>query len=81
MEDYNWSLILATSLPIGAVVAAVFYLNINNGWKYLSLVAGILLAGAVMYTKDKKKSNVYTAVAIVFLIALATNMLRRLGLI
>lgn len=80
-EEYNWSLILKTAVPISLIEAYVFYTGISNGWKWLSLTAGLLIAGLIVYSKDKKKSTLFTAVGIVFLAALIVRFLKDFGLI
>ena len=81
MEEYNWNLVLSVSLPIGIVEAVIFYLNIGDIWKYIVLVIGIALSGVIVYIKDKRKSNVYTASTIVFLIAIIIQLVKKLNLI
>ena len=78
-EEYNWDLILKIAIPIALVEAYIFYTNISNGWKWFSLVVGLLLAGIIVYLKDKKKNNIFTAVAIVFLAALIVRFLKNFG--
>lgn len=80
-EEYNWNLILKVSIPVALVEAYIFYTSISNGWKWLSLAAGLLLAGGIVYLKDKKKSNIFTAVGIVFLAALIVRFLKNFGVI
>lgn len=80
-EEYNWNLILKVSIPVALVEAYIFYTSISNGWKWLSLVAGLLLAGGIVYLKDKKKSNIFTAVGIVFLAALIVRFLKNFGVL
>jgi len=80
-EEYNWELILKIAAPIALIEAYVFYTNISNGWKWISLIAGLLLAGSIVYTKDKKKNNIFTAAAIVFLAALIVRFLKNFGLV
>lgn len=80
-EDYNWSLILKVSIPVALVEAYIFYTSISNGLKWLYLAAGLLLAGGIIYLKDKKKSNIFTAVAIVFLAALIVRLLKNFGVV
>ena len=80
-EEYNWELILKVSLPISAAVGYAFYANINNFWKWFALIIGIVLAGSFVYMKDKKKSNVFTACAFVFLAALMVRLLKGFGII
>ena len=78
-EEYNWDLILKIAIPIALVEAYIFYTNIGNGWKWFSLIVGLLLAGIIVYLKDKKKNNIFTAVAIVFLAALIVRFLKNFG--
>ena len=78
-EEYNWELILKTAIPIALIEAYIFYVNISNGWKWFSLVIGLLLTGSIVYTKNKKKNNIFTAVGIVFLVALIMRFLKNFG--
>ena len=80
-EEYNWDLILKTAVPISLIEAYIFYTNISNGWKWFSLIIGVLLTGGIVYMKDKKKSNIFTAVGIVFLTALIVRFLKNFGII
>jgi len=80
-EEYNWNLILKIAAPIALIEAYIFYSNISSGWKWLSLIAGLLLAGAIAYAKDKKKSTIFTAVGIVFLTALIVRFLKNFGIV
>ena len=78
-EEYNWELILKVSLPFALVETFIFYTNTSDGWKYLSLITALLLKGAIVYKKDKKKNNIFTAVGIVFLVALIVRFLKNFG--
>ena len=80
-EEYNWDLILKTAVPISLIEAYIFYTNISNGLKWFSLIIGLLLSGSIVYMKDKKKSNIFTAVGIVFLTALIVKFLKGFGVI
>ena len=80
-EEYNWNLILKIAVPIALIEAYVFYTNISNGWKWLSLIAGLLLAGWIVYLKNKKKNNIFTAAAIVFLAALIVRFMKNCGIV
>ena len=80
-EDYNWELILKIAIPVSLIEAYIFYTNISNGWKWLSLIIGLALTGIIVNLKDKKKNNVFTAVAIVFLVALIVRFLKNFGVI
>jgi len=79
-EDYNWELIGKISVPIALIESYIFYTNISNGWKWFALMMGLMLTGYIVYLKDKKKSSIFTAVAIVFLMALIMKFLKDFGL-
>ena len=80
-ENYDWELILKVALPISAIVGYTFYTNINNVWKWSSLILGMFASGAIIYRKDKKKNNVFTAVGIIFLVALIIRFLKNSGIL
>ena len=80
-EEYNWDLILKIAIPIALVESYIFYTNISNGWKWFSLIVGLLLAGIIVYLKDKKKNNIFTAAAIVFLAALIVKFMKNFGFV
>lgn len=80
-EEYNWDLILKTAVPISLIEAYIFYTNISNSWKWFSLVIGLALSGGIIYTIDKKKNNIFTAVGSVFLAVLIVRFLKNFGLI
>ncbi|MBS3114360.1 hypothetical protein J4448_04625 [Candidatus Woesearchaeota archaeon] len=80
-EEYNWELILKVSVPVALIEAYLFYISISNGWKWFSLIIGLALTGIIVNLKDKKKNNVFTAVAIVFLVALIVRLLKNFGVL
>ena len=80
-EEYNWELILKAAVPFSLIEAYIFYTNISNGWKWFSLIVGLLLTGVFVYMKNKKKNNIFTAVGIVFLVALIVRLMKNLGFI
>lgn len=82
MEDeYNWSLIMKAAGPVALVEAYIFYTNIGNLWKWVLLLAGMALAGFIVYLSSKRKSDMFTAIAVVFLAALIVRFLRNSGLL
>ena len=81
MEEYDWELILKFALPIAAIEAYLFYINISNFWKLSSLIMGSILTGIFVYIKDKKKNNIFTAIGIVFLVTLIVRLLRNFGIL
>lgn len=79
-ENYNWNLILLVSLPVAVIEFYLFYRNLSSAWRWLSLILAVLVTGAIIYTKDKRKTNIFTAIAIVLLGALIARLLRNFGL-
>ena len=75
-EEYNWSLILAVAVPFALAEAYIFSTGLKNAWKWAILVIGLLSAGGIVYAKDKRKANIFTAVAIVFLAVLLVKFLK-----
>ena len=80
-ESYNWELIMKIAAPIAAIEAYIFYTGISSGWKWVSMVAALLITGGIVYMKDKKKNNIFTAAGIVFLAALVVKLLRESGIL
>ncbi len=80
-EDYNWNLILKIAIPIGLIEMYIFYTNISNGWKWFLLIIGQVIAGLIVYKKDKRKGNVLTTIAIIFLMTLIIRFLKNFGFI
>ena len=77
-EEYNWNLILKVSIPVSLAVGYVFYTNASDFWKWISLVCGSAIAAMIVYTINKRKSNVFTAAAVVFLAALVIRFIKSL---
>lgn len=80
MEEYNWNLILFVSLPIGLVEAYVFYTSMPNLWKYFLLAIGLAIALWIIYSKEKSKRTIFTALGIIVLCVLLVKTARELGL-
>lgn len=79
-EEYNWNLILKSSVPIAAVEAFIFYTNLGDAWKWSALAIGIFLSAMIVYMNEKKKSGIFTSAAIVLLAALAVKLLKSSGI-
>lgn len=80
-QEYDWNLILKVSLPFSIIEGYIFYTNISKGLKWVSLIISLLLVGGIVYFKDKRKSNIFTAVGVVFLAALVIKFLKDFGFI
>ena len=74
-ENYNWNLILKVAVPFSIIEGIIFYLGIADFWKWLLLIIGMVATGSIVYYKEKKRSSIFTAVAIVFLTALIVRSL------
>ena len=81
MEEYNWNLILKAAVPFSIMEAYVFYTGISDFWKWSSLIVALLLVGWIVYAKDKKKNNIFTAISLVFLAVLVVRFLKNAGII
>ena len=79
-EEYNWNIVLAVAGPASIIEAYIFYTDISNGWKWISLIIAISAVFGIIYLKDKKKHNIFTAVGIVFLAALVVKLFKDFGL-
>ena len=79
-EEYNWNIILRTSIPIAIIMAIVFYNNINIRWKYVYLILSLVITSFAVYFQNKKKENIFTAAALVLVISLVVHGLKNLGL-
>lgn len=78
-EDYNWEWILKIALPVALVEAYIFYTNISNIWKWLSLITGLAMTGYIISVKDKRRSSIFTAIGLVFLAALIVRLMKNFG--
>ena len=79
-EEYNWNIILRSSLPVSAIMAFVFFTSLRNSLKWLVLVLAFIATYLMVYFQDKRKHNIFTAMAIVLLVSLIVHSLRKLGL-
>ena len=80
-QEYNWGIILKSAIPISIIVIVLNYAIIIPFWKMFSLVIGCILASVFVYIKDKKKNNIFTASALVFLAYLVMKILIEIGII
>ena len=80
-QEYNWNLINKVAIPTALIEAYIFYTNISDSWKWISLIAGLLATGGIIYSKDKKKNNIFTGIGFVFLVALIIRFLKNSGII
>ena len=81
MEEYNWNLILKAAVPFSIIEAYIFYTGVSDFWKWISLIAALILAGWIVYLKDKRKNNIFTAIGILFLAVLVVRFLKLSGFI
>lgn len=79
-REYNWKAILYGAVPVSAVIAFIFFLNMSTGMKWLFLIVGMVAASVTTYYLDRKKHNIFTSAFIVLIAALIVYGLKNLGL-
>lgn len=77
--EYNWKLILTASIPLTIVVFFIFQ-RVSSGWAWLWLILCMAAAGIIVYFKSKKKADIFTAAAIIFLVGVGLRFLERAGI-
>ncbi|HLG23994.1 MAG TPA: hypothetical protein VI564_03645 [Candidatus Nanoarchaeia archaeon] len=80
-EDYNWKVILSVSVPVSIIVGYLNYSSLSDTLKLWSVIIGSLVSAWIVYFISKKKSNIFTAAAIVFLVAIVIKFLKSSSLI
>ena len=78
-QEYNWSAILWSAVPVSVLMALVFYSNFSRGLKWFFLVVGMGAAMGITYYIDKKKQNIFTSPFIVLIVALIIYGLKNLN--
>ncbi len=79
-QEYNWNAILISSLPVALIMAIIFFTNVRIGLKWFFLTFGLIGTYFIVHHQDKKKQNIFTAMAIVLLVSLISYGLKNLGL-
>jgi hypothetical protein len=80
MEDsYNWDLIMKVAVPISLAVAFIFYTSISIKAQWFYLFLWLIVTGVIIYKFDKKKNNIFTAIGLVFLVALVMRFIKTAG--
>lgn len=78
--EYNWKLILAASIPL--VIAVVFiFRGVASGWAWVWLILCMVAASTIVYFRSKKKADIFTAAAIIFLVGVGLRFLERAGIL
>jgi len=77
--EYNWKIILRSSLPIAMIMVFVFLSNISIRLKWFYLVLSLIVEYFAVYFQDKKKHNIFTAMTLVILISLIAHGLKKFG--
>ena len=54
---YDWKLILAVAAPISMIEAFLFYADVLDFWKWLSLILALAITAAIVYVKDKRRNH------------------------
>lgn len=71
---------MKAAIPVALIEAYIFYTNLGEFWKWSSLVLGMSFAGFIIYISGKKKSDMFTAMGIVFLAAIVIRFMKNFGL-
>jgi len=79
-KEYNWKAILIGSVPVSIIIAFVFLSGSSTNSKWIYLILGMVVAGAITFTMDKKKHNIFTSPFVVAIPALLINGLRDLNI-
>jgi hypothetical protein len=79
-ETHDWNAILRGAIPSSIAVILIFA-NLSQSWRWPLALLCMGVAYGMVYTKSKKKADLFTAAAIVFLTALAMHFLSRAGMI
>ena len=69
------------AVPFAVAEIIVFYLNFLEWFKILMLIVGCIASGSIAFYKSRKKQNIFTTIAVVFLAALVMRALQVAGLI
>ncbi len=79
MKNLNWKLINSVGIPVGLVTAFLFS-RLSKIWGYIILLVMCSIAGLIVYykTETSKKVSTSNTVAVIVLIVIAYNLLRRL---
>ena len=80
-REYDWGTILKVSIPFSAIAGYFFYRDFLSLLRWAVLIIGSALAGYLVYRKDKRKANVFTAVAIVVLVSVVAVAVKKFGLL
>ncbi len=79
-DDYNWSSISKGAIPasIGVVLA---FANLATNWRWMITVLCMVMAYIIVSFSSKKKSDLFTAIALVFAVSIAMHALSTAGMI
>ncbi len=77
-ETHQWSHILRGAVP-ASIAVFILFANMASNWKWALLLAAMAACYVLVYFKTKKKADLFTALAIVFLAALAMHFLQGAG--
>ena len=77
-ETHHWGNILRGAVP-ASIAVVIAFVNITSQWKWAILFLSMGAAYFLVAMKTKKKADLFTAMAIVFLSALAAHFLQGAG--
>ncbi len=80
MSEYNWNVISKGAVPasIGVVLA---FANLTSNWRWAITFMCMAAAYGIVAFSSRKKSDLFTAAAMVFVVALVMHALSRAGIL
>ena len=79
-EQHQWGHIFRGAIPM-SIGAVILFANMHSSWKWALLIAAMAGAYALVSMKTKKKADLFTAMAIVFVCGLGVHFLQGAGMI
>ncbi len=79
-QQHQWGLILRGAIPASIAVAIIFA-NVTSGLKWALLLLCMGAAIGIVYLKSKRKADLFTAAALVFLLGLLMHFLTSAGFV
>ena len=79
-SEHNWNAITKGAIP-GGVGVVLAFANLTSNWKWAITLLCMGAAYGIVSFSSKKKSDLFAAVAIVFVVALAMHGLSRAGIL
>ncbi len=79
-EQHQWSHIWKGAIPASLAVIIIFA-NMTSRWKWVLLIVAMAAAYGIVYVKSRKKADLFTAAALVFLVGVGMEFLQKAGIV